>query len=50
MDKHFIIEQDLRNIYYNPSIDYKSVEKLYRKAKEDGLDLSWTTIPNTAVY
>ena len=27
-------EQELRDIYYDPSEGYKSAEKLYRKAKE----------------
>ena len=33
-------EQELRDIYYDPSEGYKSVERLYRKAKEKGLGVS----------
>ena len=39
-DKEFIIEQELRNIYYNPSTGYQSAERLYQKAKESGLKVS----------
>ena len=33
-------EQELRDIYYNPSEGYQSAEKLYQKAKEKGLRIS----------
>ena len=33
-------EQELRDIYYDPSKGYQSAEKLYRKAKEKGLNVS----------
>ena len=33
-------EQELRDIYYDPSEGYQSAEKLYRKAKEKGLSIS----------
>ena len=36
----FAIEQGLRNIYYDPKTGYRSAEKLYQKAKEDGLKVS----------
>ena len=39
-DKEFIIEQELRDIYYNPSTGYQSIERLYQKAKESGLKVS----------
>ena len=39
-DKECAIEQGLRNIYYDPKTGYRSVEKLYQKAKEDGLKVS----------
>ena len=35
-----INEQELRDIYYNPSEGYQFAEKLYRKAKEKGLGVS----------
>ena len=36
----FAIEQGLRDIYYNPSTGYQSIERLYQKAKESGLKVS----------
>ena len=36
-ERAIIAEQELRNIYYDPSEGYRSAEKLYRKAKEKGL-------------
>ena len=33
-------EQELRDIYYDPSKGYQSAEKLYRKAREKGLGVS----------
>ena len=35
-----INEQELRDIYYDPSEGYQSVEKLYQKAKADGIKVS----------
>ena len=32
-----INEQELRGIYYNPSEGYQSAEKLYQKAKANGV-------------
>ena len=39
-DIEFANEQELRDIYYNPSEGYRSAEKLYQKAKADGLSVS----------
>ena len=39
-DNEFAIEQGLRNIYYDPKTGYRSAEKLYQKANEDGLKVS----------
>ena len=39
-------EQELRDIYYDPSEGYKSVEKLYQKAKEKGLGVSRKAVKN----
>ena len=36
----FLIEQELRDIYYDPSTGYQSAERLYQKAKESGLKVS----------
>ena len=35
-----VIEQELRDIYYNPETGYQSAERLYQKAKEKGLNVS----------
>ena len=40
MKNKFLVEQELRNIYYNPSTGYQSIERLYQKAKESGLKVS----------
>ncbi len=39
-DKEFVIEQKLRDIYYDPSTGFQSAERLYQKAKDDGLSVS----------
>ncbi len=39
-DKEFVIEQKLRDIYYEPSTGFQSAERLYQKAKDDGLSVS----------
>ena len=39
-DEEFVIEQELRDIYYNPDTGYQSAERLYQKAKEKGLNVS----------
>ena len=39
-DTEVVIEQELKNIYYDPAMGYRSVEKLYQKAKEKGLNVS----------
>ena len=47
------MEQKLRNTYYDPSVGYRSAEKLYRKAKGKGLSVSrrivreWLKIQDT---
>ena len=52
-DKEFANEQGLRDIYYAPKTGYRSAEKLYQKAKEDGLKVSrklvkeWLITQNT---
>ena len=48
-----INEQELRDIYYNPSEGYQSAEKLYQKAKANGVSVSrrlvkeWLETQNT---
>ena len=39
-DQEILTEQELRDIYYDPSEGYRSAEKLYRKAKDTGLNVS----------
>ena len=39
-ETEIITEQELRDIYYNPSKGYQSAKKLYQKAKEKGLGIS----------
>ena len=39
-DREILAEQGLREIYYDPAEGYRSVEKLYRKARERGLGVS----------
>ncbi len=39
-DKEFVIEQKLRDIYYDPGTGFQSAERLYQKAKNNGLDVS----------
>ncbi len=39
-DKEFVIEQKLRDIYYDPSTGFQSAERLYQKVKDDGLSIS----------
>ncbi len=39
-DKEFVIEQKLCDIYYDPGTGFQSAERLYQKAKDDGLDNS----------
>ena len=45
-DKEVIIEQELRDIYYNPKTGYQSAERLYQKAKEKGLNVSRKIVQN----
>ena len=39
-DKEFVIEQKLRDIYYDPGTGFQSAERLYQKAKDDALSVS----------
>ena len=39
-DKEFVIEQKLRDIYYDPGAGFQSAERLYQKAKDVSLDVS----------
>ena len=39
-DSEILAQQELRNIYYDPSVGYQSAERLYRKAKGKGLSVS----------
>ena len=36
-DREVFIEQELRDIYYNPETRYQSAERLYQKAKKKGI-------------
>ena len=40
MDNNIETEQILRGLYYNPATGYKSAERLYNKALEEGLNVS----------
>ena len=44
--KEFANEQGLRDVYYDPGTGYRSAEKLYQKAKEDGLKVSRKSLKN----
>ena len=52
-DEEFVIEQELRDLYYNPETGFQSAERLYQKAKEEGLKISrknvreWLKTQNT---
>ncbi len=39
-DKEFVIEQKLRDIYFEPGTGFQSAERLYQKPKDNGLDVS----------
>ena len=39
-DSEILAEQELRDIYYDPSADYQSAERLYQKAKEKEIGVS----------
>ena len=41
-----INEQELRDIYYDISKGYRSAEKLYQKAKADGVKVSRRLVKN----
>ena len=40
MINEFLIEQELRDLYYNPETGLQSAEKLYQKAKEEKINVS----------
>ena len=44
--KQFETEQTLRELYYNPVMGYSSAQKLFEKAKEEGLDVSLIQVRN----
>ena len=52
-EKDFVIEQELRDLYYNLETGFQSAEKLYQKAKEEGINVSrkfvreWLTTQDT---
>ena len=39
-EKDFVKEQELQNLYYNPETGFQSAERLYKKAKEEGIVVS----------
>ena len=39
-DREFVVEQKLCYIYYDLGTGFQSAERLYQKAKDDGLDVS----------
>ena len=39
-DEEFVVEQELRGIYYNPETGFQSAERLYQKAKEEKINVS----------
>ena len=39
-EKDFVVEQELRDLYYNPETGFQSAERLYQKAKEEGINVS----------
>ena len=51
--KKIMKEQELRAVYYDPSEEYRSAEKLYRTLKENGTNISrkdvreWLEYQNT---
>ena len=40
MDDDIELEQRIKGIYYNPKTGFQSVERLYNKASEDGLNVN----------
>ena len=42
----FHLEQGLRNLYHRPGSGYRSIETLYRRAKEKGFDVSRKQVRN----
>ena len=45
-DREILTEQELRDVYYDPSEGYQSAAKLYQKAKEKGLNVSRKSVKN----
>ena len=45
-EKDFIIEQELRDLYYNPEIGFQSAERLYQKAKQEKIPVSRKIVKN----
>ena len=43
-DREIFTEQELRNIYYDPSEGYQSAKRLYQRAKEQSLNVSRKTV------
>ena len=39
-DNDFVLEQELRDLYYNPETGFQSAERLHKKAKEEGINVS----------
>ena len=39
-DEDFVLEQELRDLYYNPETGFQSASRLFQKAKEEGLNVS----------
>ena len=39
-DSEILAEQELRDIYYDPSAGYRSAERSYQKAREKGVGVS----------
>ena len=40
------LEQELRNLYHDPGTGYRSIENLYRKAKNKGFDVTRELVRN----
>ena len=39
-DEEIVIEQELRDLYYNPETGFQSAQRLYQKAKEEGINVT----------
>ena len=40
------LEQELRDLYHNPASGYRSIESLYQRAKDGGLNVSRKQVRN----